>query len=275
MKNMKIKTFIVSGALLVLPVFAAGAADLASTDYVHGAIDSLADVARTGSYLDLTDRPDISDLAQSAIDAAVADGAIGDAIDAAVVNAVQPINQALEGKANLVTGPTQSLQAVGSAGVFAIVDGEGQPQRGFTVGDLASHVQASVDTNIPHAVADAMAAELAEKQDLVGDGNVDSEPTIGSNRIVTSGGVASAIEFVTANVAYEIETITTAIDGLGALADLDTAARANLAADVTTSLDRADTALQAPAGCIGQDCALVRQADGNFQWFRVATVFGG
>lgn len=284
------RIIMVSGALLVLP-FMASAADLASTTYVDQAIQYVDGKLTTvaGRVTDI--ETSISDTIIDVIGEDVAgQGPIFDAINEAAGGALDTkqnmvgdgtvdtsptvgstrivtsggVATALAGKADLVTGDVQTLQQVGNAGVFAIVDAAGQPQRGFTVGTLAAHVQAQVDGNIPQAVLDAMGDELDGKQDIVGDGLIDTAPTAGSNRIVTSGGVFTAID-----------TVTSAVNDLGALADLDIAARADLAADVTTSLDLADTAIQPPTGCVGSDCALVRLANGNFQWFNIVTTWTG
>jgi len=151
---MKARIFIASGAFLVLPVMAQ-AADLASTAYVQGAIQAV--------RAEIPSSDTIDTLAAAAISDAIENGGIGLAIDAAVGYAtselqgeIDTLSGVVDTKANLVTGSTQTLQAVGQAGVFAIVDSTGQPQRGFTVGDLATHVQAQVDANIPDAVNTVM-----------------------------------------------------------------------------------------------------------------------
>lgn len=105
--------------------FAADVAGLATTNYVKGAIESLSDVAQTGSYNDLTDKPTLGALAAkgTVTSADIADGTISNADIAAnaaiATSKISGLDTALAGKqttSNMVNLGADNKIAAGDSG---------------------------------------------------------------------------------------------------------------------------------------------------------------
>jgi len=264
----------ISGAMLVLPVFAASAAidpttDLASTSYVQGAIASLATVASTGDYSDLTTKPGIITQAGGGI------AVPGSASDTALPTE-KAVSTLVDGKLNGI--PALIAQGIEDDILQGLDPVEGDPSIILTaiqdaVGDeldakedkknkVTSMSGSSTDDQYPSAKATYDA--LAGKQSIIGAGS----------GVVTQTGTAGTVGYtaVTDTPADESTALITAGGVYTAISGLATTASL---ADVAFSGDYDDLENKPdalPSGSDDGNFALVK-IDGTVQWNTIETTW--
>ncbi|MDR2685681.1 MAG: hypothetical protein LBB23_02810 [Rickettsiales bacterium] len=245
MKNLTIKIAVIAGAMLVVPAFSAKA-DIASTQYVQGAINSLDQVARGGTlpYSRLTDAPDPSTIAQDEVD-------------------------------NL----RQELHKVAFSGNYPEL--ENLPNIGAMI---EQYVTQNYNTIIEQAIEDRLeifkgwlrtevmngmvVPALAGKQDTIPAGTGVLIPT-------NTAGTTSTLQVDTFTPIPASPNLITSGAVFTAGANAVLAAQAYADGEISRLEGEIEGLMPRPAGCNAGGCALTKNAAGNFEWQIIAQTYGG
>ena len=240
---MKISYKVLFAAILATAgtnAFAADVSGLATTNYVKGAIDSLADVAQTGSYNDLTDKPTFGALATKAAvtSAEITDGTIVNADIAAnaaiATSKISGLDTALAGKqatSNIVNPNADGGFAAGDTGSTTKYPSMKAAEQiaAAAAADKVSEVTGRL-TSLEKDINDLTQQIEDDKGDL---GTLAYKNAVGSAEI-TDGSVAAAD--------LASNSVTTA-----KIADKNVT-KAKLDDSVQASLGKADSSLQKASG---------------------------